>query len=304
MRTPAISLLRAAALLVLFASGNAHASQEKLASAKNLYESASYEAALSELSAIDSRELVDDVETYKALCFLGLGRVREAEQALALVVARKPLQVLSDTEYSPRVVALYRDVRKKALPAVAQQLYSLARMDYENKNYESAATGFKQTLLVIADVGPESQSSTLADLKELSAGFLELANTRIAAARARPPVPPAATPVVATRPEPAFYTLADKDVTPPVELDQVVPRWTFSANLPMRAFSGTLELLIDEKGQVETATLSDPVWPAYDAMLIQAAKRWRYAPALKAGNPVKFKRILVLNIDPRVPPTR
>ena len=93
-------------------------------------------------------------------------------------------------------------------------------------------------------------------------------------------------------------------MTPPVELDQVVPRWTFSANLPMRAFSGTLELLIDEKGEVETATLSDPVWPSYDAMLIQAAKKWRYSPALRAGNPVKFKRILVLNIDPKVPPAR
>ena len=107
--------------------------------------------------------------------FLGLGRVRDAEHALALVVARKPLLVLSDTEYSPRVVALYRDVRKKALPAAAQQLY-FARTDYENK-YESAAAGFKQ----IADVAPESQTATLADLKELSSGFLELANTRIAA---------------------------------------------------------------------------------------------------------------------------
>ncbi len=61
---------------------------------------------------------------------------------------------LSDTEYSPRVVSLFRDVRKKALPAAAQQLYALARTDYENKNYEAAATGFKQTLQVISDIAP------------------------------------------------------------------------------------------------------------------------------------------------------
>ena len=72
----------------------------------------------------------------------------------------------------------------------------------------------------------------------------------------------------------------------------------------MHAFTGTLELLIDETGHVETALLSDPVWPSYDALLMQAAKKWRYSPALKDGNPVKFKRILVLNIDPRAQRSR
>ena len=304
MKTRTIPLLIVAVLIVLCAASGARANQEKLALAKSLYESASYEAALSELSAIDTTELVDDVDTYKALCLLGLGRVRDAEQALQLVVTRKPLLVLSDADYSPRVVELFREVRRKALPAAGHQLYSIAKTDYENKNYESAAAGFKQTLLVIADVGPESQTSTLADLKELSTGFLELANTRIAA-HTRPPAPAAAAAaVIATKTLPAFYTLADKDVTPPVELDQQVPKWTFSTNLPVRAFSGTLEILIDEKGHVESAVLSDPVWPNYDAVLIQAAKRWRYSPALKNGNPVKFKRVLVLNIDPRAQRTR
>jgi hypothetical protein len=307
MKIRTIPLLRAVVLIVLCAWTDARANQEMLASAKTLYESASYEAALSELSAINSTELVDDVDTYKALCLLGLGRVRDAEHALELVVARKPMMELSDTEYSPRVVSLFRDVRKKALPAAAQHLYSVARTDYENKKYEGAAAGFKQTLLVLADVAPESLTPTLADLKELSTGFLELATTRLAT-QARPPAPVAApapgaaavSPGVTARVTPAFYTLLDKDVTPPVPQDQQIPRWTFSAQLPLRAFTGTLELLIDEKGQVEAAVLSDPVWPQYDTVLIQAAKKWRYAPALKAGTPVKFKRVLVLNIDPRL----
>ena len=304
MNTPTTPLLRAVVLIVLCVSADANANQEMLASAKSLYESASYEAALSELSAIESTELIDTVDTYKALCLLGLGRVRDAENALGLVVARKPMMVLSDAEYSPRVVALFRDVRKKALPAAAQQMYSLAKRDYESKNYEAAVAGFKETLLVIADVAPELQTATLADLKELSSGFLELATIRVSA-QMRPPAPVAASPGavspgVAARPAPAFYTLLDKDVTPPVVVEQVVPRWTFSANLPLRAFTGTLELLIDETGQVESATLADPVWPQYDVVLIQAARKWRYSPALKDGTPVKFKRILVLNIDPRL----
>src|SRR5688572_9934944 len=148
MKKPTVSLFGAAAVMVLWASSHAHANQEMLASAKSLYESASYEAALTELSGIDTTELVDVVDTYRALCLLGLGRVRDAEQALTAIVTRKPLFVLSDAEYSPRVVALFREVRKKALPAAARQLYSLARNEYENKRYAAAAAGFKETLLV------------------------------------------------------------------------------------------------------------------------------------------------------------
>ena len=222
------TLLRTAALIVLCASADARANQEMLASAKSLYESASYEAALSELSAIQNTELVDAVDTYRALCLLGLGRVRDAEQALELVVNRKPLMVLSDAEYSPRVVALFRDVRKKALPAAAQQLYTAARTDYENKKYDAAAAGFKQALQVIADIDPDSQTATLVDLKELASGFLALADVKVAA---QPPpraaaaaAAAAAPPPVAPRVAPAFYTLADTDVTPPVVVEQQVPR--------------------------------------------------------------------------------
>ena len=329
MKTRTITLLAAVALMIVCASQGARADQEMLASAKNLYESASYEAALSELSAIQNSELADTVDTYKALCLLGLGRTRDAEQALELVVIRKPLLVLDDDEYSPRVVALFRDVRKKALPAAAQQLYLNARSDYENKKYDAAAAGFKQTLQVIADIGAEGQTQTLADLKELSSGFATLAEAKgatQAAPRAAatptsatptapaPAVPASAAPasaapaptglasVAPTTPAPrfapAFYTLADIDVTPPVVVNQQVPPWTFTPYAPSRVFGGTLELLIDEKGNVETVALSEPVWPPYDLALLQAAKQWHYQPAVRQGKPVKFKRILVININP------
>ena len=306
MKTRTITLSAAVALMVVCASYGARASQEMLASAKTLYESASYEAALSELSAIQNSELADTVDTYKALCLLGLGRTHDAEQTLELVVIRKPLLVLDDDEYSPRVVALFRDVRKRALPAAAQQLYSNARSDYDNKKYDVAAAGFKQALQVIADIGAESQTQTIADLKELSSGFATLAEAKVVlqgpqgtAAATPPPAPSApAPPAPAPRFAPAFYTLADIDVTPPVVLEQQVPPWTFNAYAPNRVFSGTLELVIDEKGSVETVALSEPVWPPYDLALLQAAKRWRYQAAVRQGKPVKFKRILVINIDP------
>ena len=298
MKKPTVSLFGAAAVMVLWASSHAHANPEMLASAKSLYESASYEAALSELSSIETTELADVVDTYRALCLLAMGRVRDAEQALAAIVTRKPLLVLSETDYSPRVVALFREVRKKALPAAARQLYSQARSEFEEKKYAAAAAGFKQALQVIADADAESQAATLGDLKELADGFLALAEVK-AAAIASPPPAVAAPAAVAAKVSRAFYSLADKDVTPPVVLTQAIPRWSLARNMPLRALSGTLELLIDETGVVETATMAEPVWPPYDIELIRATQKWRYEPALKDGTPVKFKRFLAINVDPR-----
>jgi hypothetical protein len=291
------------------------ANQELLASAKSLYESASYEAALSELSAIDSREYIDTVDTYKALCLLGLGRTRDAERALEVIVTRKPLLMLSESEYSPRLVAMFRDVRRRALPGAAQQLYSVAKTDYENKNYAAAATGFEQVLQVIADVDAKNQTPMLVDLKELAGGFLTLAETKVTAqtppAAPAAPEPPAVAPAMAvpramavgpamTVTAPVLYTLLDKDVTPPVIVTQQVPAWRFATNLPARAFRGRLEMVIDESGAVEAVRLEEPIWPAYDSLLIRTARTWRYQPAVKDGKPVRFRRILDINIDPKM----
>jgi TonB family protein len=284
----------------------ARANQELLASAKSLYESASYEAALTELSGISSSEHVDVVDTYRALCLLGLGRTRDAERALEVIVTRKPMMALSENEYSPRIVALFRDVRKRALPSAAQRLYSVAKTDYENKNYDAAAAGFKQVLQVIGDVDVKDLTPTLADVKELAGGFLTLAETKAAAVS----VPPAPLPApVAVAPKAAVaaqvpYTLLDVDVKPPVIVEQQVPTWRLASSFPDRAFRGRLELVIDENGVVEAVKLEEPIWPAYDAALVQAARKWRYQPAMRDGKPVKFRRVLEINIDPKMQQAR
>ena len=293
----------AAVLTVLCAPAAARANQELLASAKTLYESASYEAALSELSAIDNAESADVVDTYRALCLLGLGRAREAEQVLEAVATRRPLLVLSASDYSPRVVALFDDVRRKTLPVAAQRLYSSARNDYDNGNYEAAASGFKQTMQVIGEISQDAKTPTLSDLNELAAGFLTLAEAKITVTATPPtpvatPQPPVAQqPVV--KPSPAFYTMADTDVIPPAVIDQVLPRWTFGTQLKTGVFTGVLDIVVDEQGAVERAALVEPVWLPYDAMLLEAARKWRYTPALKDGRPVKFKRVLAIRIDPK-----
>ena len=93
-------------------------------------------------------------------------------------------------------------------------------------------------------------------------------------------------------------------MTPPVVVEQALPSWSFATNLPERALRGTLELVIDEKGGVESVTLAESVWPPYDAELLHVARKWRYEPALKTGKPVRFKRVLVIKVDARVQPRR
>jgi TonB family protein len=258
---------------------------------------------LSELSGIGNAESVDVVDTYRALCLLGLGRTREAEQVLEAVATRSPLLVLSASDYSPRVVALFEDVRKKTLPAAAQRLYSFARTDYDNKNYEAAAAAFEQTVQVIGKISEDAQTPTLRDLKELAAGFLTLAEAKIAAAPA-PSTPALAAPTVAAEPvapaaPSAVFTPLDTDVTPPSVLDQALPPWTFGTQLKTGVFTGMLDIVVDEHGAVERVTVIEPVWPPYDAALLEAARKWRYTPALKGGRPVKFKRVLAIRIDPK-----
>jgi hypothetical protein len=191
-------------------AARADADQDVLASAKTLYESAAYEAALSELGGIEDPKHADAVSTYQALCLLGLGRTRDAERALETLVVRQPLLKLSDADYSPRVVALFRDVRQRALPQAAQQLYATAKTEYDNKNYEAAAARFQDVLHLIDDVDAKQQTATLADIKQLADGFLTLANGKVVrqaapvAAPVAAPAPPPAQPLAATRtPAPA-----------------------------------------------------------------------------------------------------
>ena len=280
--------------LACLGSSAAHANQDLLASAKTLYESASYEAALTELSAIDGGQDLDVIDTYRALCLVALGRTRDAERALERIATRTPLLMLTEAEYSPRIVAMFREVRRRSLPAIAQKVYAEARSHFDAKNYQDASHAFKQVLQLIGDVEPADQTPVLTDVKQLAEGFLTLADEKLTPRSVEAPPAPVA-PVPAA---PAIYTILDAGVTPPVVREQRMPAWTFNEALRQRKFSGQLEVIVNETGAVQSATLAQSIWPLYDAALLQAAKLWRYEPAMKDGKPVKFRRLLAINIEP------
>jgi hypothetical protein len=279
------------------------AEQSVLASAKELYASASYEAALIELTALDTTnsEDADEVDTYRALCQLALDRPRDAEQTLEQLVTRRPQFALDDSQYSPRLISLFHDVRKRVLPGVVRQLYSAAKGEYEGKNYSLASTKFQQLLSLLGDPDLSDQDAAQSDLKELADGFLKLSDLRLADGAPAPAAAAAASSSSAGRPvAPTTYTLLEPGIRPPVVVSQVLPTWRppqQSQYLLNRVYSGRLELVINEQGGVETATLVRSIWPSYDGLVLEAAKRWRYQPALKDGRPVRFRKFLDITVN-------
>ena len=162
-------------------------------------------------------------------------------------------------------------------------------------------------LAVIAEVGEPGRTS-LADLKMLAEGFSNLADRQLAAVRSLPT--PARTAAIesapSSRPGTAstenrstrIFDTSDPDVTPPVAIAQAMPVWAPRADGEKRRYSGTLEIIVDENGTVSSAVITEPVYPSYDQQLLQAAKAWRYKPAQRAGQPVKYRRGLSIVLAP------
>jgi TonB family protein len=273
---------------------------QSLAAARDLYASAAYEDALEVLNRIGpdrAAEEVRAVEQYRAFCLLALGRNNEAERAIETVVTGEPTYQPA-SEVSPRVRAAFSDVRKRMLPSIIQQEYALAKGAYDRKEFAAAAAGFSRVLDVMADpaIAAAVKQPPLSDLRTLSAGFRDL-STVAAMPPPPPPVVAAAAPVVPPPPvvpqPPRVYMVVDANVVPPATLVQVLPPFQ---GLPILSRQGVLEIVIDETGAVESATMRQAVTPQYDNAAIQATKTWRYRPAMLDGVPVKYRKAISINV--------
>ena len=72
---------------------------------------------------------------------------------------------------------------------------------------------------------------------------------------------------------------------------QEVPRWPFAGG-PDRALEGIVEVLVSETGTVESVVIRRSVSSFYDALLEQRARGWRYQPARRNGEPVRYRRLI------------
>ena len=92
-----------------------------------------------------------------------------------------------------------------------------------------------------------------------------------------------------------IYGPEDANVVPPVILRQVLP----PVGEVFAVRQGMVEIIIDETGSVEAATTRVAVNPVYDRLVLSAAKNWRYRAASLDGTPVRFRKIVQIDLKPR-----
>jgi hypothetical protein len=114
------------------------------------------------------------------------------------------------------------------------------------------------------------------------------------------PAPPAAAieavvAEVAASPAPAVrhdysrvYSLGDEDVTPAVLLTTTEAGPLFRN---LRASMNTMEMVISPQGIVEQVRLLTPATRMTDMLLLSGAKTWKFLPALKDGEPVRYRTV-------------
>jgi hypothetical protein len=286
-------------------SASASADDAQLDHAKELYRSAAYDEALGVLDTIrasaPSTETLEASE-YRVFCLVALDRKDEARNAIAALISANPFYELSETQASPRVRAVFTEVRKSLLPSLVQSAYTEAKAAFDRKDPESA-TRFERVLTLLRD--PDlSSNSDLGDLAVVAAAFRDLSAARelAASAAAAAPAPSArdtSSPVesaAAKPPEPAVFRDGAPNLVPPVVVSQTLPP---SHLAERRLWTGAIEVLIDETGKVLSARMTMPVQPTYDRQLLQAALNWKYRPATKDGMPARYIKVINVRLDTR-----
>ena len=273
-------------------------STPSLAAARTLYASAEYGGALDMLNGLLSQNPPatdrQAIELYRALCLVAVGNSTEASRIIEGMITEDPLYRPASDDVPPRLRSAFTDARRRLLPAIVQQAYVGAKGAFDRKDYAAAVAGFTQVLAGLSDPDIESASAQppLSDLRMLATGFHDLA-LKAVAPPSPPPVAPAPEPVVERTAR--IYSPSDGDVAPPAIIRQAVPPYPGRV---LTAGSLVVEVLIDDTGAVEAATMEGPPNPAYDRLVLAAARSWQYHPATLNGRPVKYRKRIQLSLVP------
>ena len=301
MKTVAIFVLLSAVAV------NARAGQDDpLRTARDLYASAAYEEALSELTRVGSGAAAAgaarQADAYRAFCLVALGRNSEAEAVAEALVRTDPMGAVDLREASPRIEEMFATVRRRMLPQLIRDEYRAARALAAQKapDAESRLTQVQRMLAEAEKAG--AWDDTLADLRVLVDGFLDLSRAAgqiasSAAAAAAPPV--SVQPPVPSRDVRRIFTAGDSGVIAPVVVSQPplqIPPTLLDLVRRLRR-SGTLDIVIDERGDVADVVVLQSVNGAYDMLVTAAARTWKYRPATKDGVPVRFIKTVLLNAN-------
>ena len=326
MSRPALFVLL---LLLMLAVAAPAGAQQDFAAAKDLYTAAKYEDALAVLDRLKeakpaSPDAALGVEQYRAMCLLALNRRAEAEQAIEAIADLDPFYQPAEDDAAPWVRAAFRETRRKVLPAALQRLYGHAKDAYNKKDMAEAVVAFGRVIKILDDPDLALDKAAVGDMKMVAQGFIDLA---LAATTKAPPVepppsspPPPSTPATggsgagpvpaAKAPEggpapdaPPVYDVSSQDVTPPLPIRRDVPQWAYGP----RAAAGTtvsVEVIVRETGTIESAVVRQSTDKYYDVMVAQAVRNWLYHPAVKAGQPVRYRLLAKIVFGTQPPELR
>jgi hypothetical protein len=266
----------------------------------------------------------------EAQALLDAGRPLDAERVLEKAVARRPLAVPDMEGRLSAVTVLYLRVRARVLPVMAEAMYGSAKAAYDDGRLELASAQFDDLRRLVDSAGMRIEGLT--DLGMLADGFTRLIRRRLEPPVASIPVEHVtvtaeenSAPVAILQPEPVapvpmaaatrapepkpfaswrpqIYGPDDSQVTPPAVIDQTLPPWVAPAGFARRTFQGLLAVVVGEDGLVASAEMVAPTFPAYDALLLSTAKRWRYEPAGRDGRAVRFRKVIAINLLGRSDP--
>lgn len=142
------------------------------------------------------------------------------------------------------------------------------------------------------------------DLEQDELGFAPSITAKFAAVRARVLAQlddgRRARPRDSTTPvgEPAadLYTVDDSMVSAPIPIRESIPG---PPSMSAVNFTGTILVQVDISvdGTVEDVAVRGTIHPIYDAMIRKAAGTWRYHPATLDSQPVRFRKVLKIDIS-------
>lgn len=266
------------------------AAQDALGPARQLYASADYEGALTALEGVNGGEGAMEVDKYRVLCLVALGRSAEADTVIAQMLTSNPLYELAAGDAPPRIRAAFSRVRGRVLPSIARASYEAGKTAFDEKDFGRAATKLEEVVRILEG----EANGDLADLLRLAKGFLELSRASMPAR----PVP--AAPAVAETPTPATVPVTRPD-SDPVAVSQVLPPWSSTGlgALSRIEYRGVIEIDIDENGRVVGAKITRPIHPLYDPALLKASEGWTYLPAYRDGKPVPIRKRVDIVLQPK-----
>jgi TonB family protein len=288
-----------------------------LENAKALYDSASFDEALTVLDRLGTTQPeadVEEVQRYRALCLLALNRTAEAQNAIEVVFSRDPLYKLAEGDAPPRMRAAFTEVRRRLLPKVSEQLYAAAKLSFDRKEYALAATQFKDLLTFLEDADARTLPS-LKELRTLATGFHDLSAAAapvVVTKKVEVAVPAPAAAVPAAQPPTTVQNAASPATTaaaptvvnpagvlvPPVALKQQMPLWLGAKEFLPRGKRGMVRVIIDEQGNVDDARVVESIHSVYDALLVSAARTWKYQPATLDGKPTRYMKVIEVVLKP------